>query len=118
MEKISLYRGEIWLVNLDPTLGAEIQKKRTAVIISSDAIGKLPLKVIVPITAWKEPYAAVPWMVRITPDQSNGLDKESAADTFQIRSVSKERFIHRIGSLSGPVLRAIVEALTTVVSDL
>jgi hypothetical protein len=43
MEKISLYRGEVWLVNPDPTVGAEIQKERTVVIISNDAIGKLPL---------------------------------------------------------------------------
>ncbi|MDO8970354.1 MAG: type II toxin-antitoxin system PemK/MazF family toxin [Saprospiraceae bacterium] len=118
MEKISLVRGEIWLVNLDATIGAEIQKKRPAVIISSNAIGKLPLKVIVPITEWKAPYAAVPWMVRIQPDKNNGLDKESAADTFQIRSVSNERFIQRIGILSDAFLQELVEAITTVVSDL
>ena len=43
-------RGEIWLVNLDPTVGAEIQKTRPAIVISSDYIGKLPLKLVVPIT--------------------------------------------------------------------
>ena len=118
MEKISLVRGEIWLVNLDPTVGAEIQKKRPAVILSGDALGKLPLKVIVPITEWKAPYAAVPWMVRIQPDKNNGLDKESAADTFQIRSVSKERLIQRLGILNAPILQAIVDAILTVVSDL
>jgi mRNA interferase MazF len=42
-------RGEIWLVSLDPTTGAEIRKTRPAVIVSDDAIGILPLKVIVPI---------------------------------------------------------------------
>ncbi|MDP2965956.1 MAG: type II toxin-antitoxin system PemK/MazF family toxin, partial [Pelolinea sp.] len=36
-------RGEIWLVNLDPMTGAEIQKTRPAVIVSNDALGKLPL---------------------------------------------------------------------------
>jgi mRNA-degrading endonuclease toxin of MazEF toxin-antitoxin module len=45
-------RGEIWLVNLDPTVGAEIQKTRPAIVISSDYIGKLPLKLVVPITDW------------------------------------------------------------------
>jgi mRNA interferase MazF len=34
-------RGEIWLVNLDPTVGAEIKKTRPALVISSDFIGKL-----------------------------------------------------------------------------
>ncbi len=43
-------QGEIWEINLSPTVGAEIKKKRPAVIINDDAIGILPLKVIVPIT--------------------------------------------------------------------
>lgn len=111
-------RGEIWLVNLDPTVGAEIKKERTAVIISNDAIGKLPLKIIVPITEWKEHYTTVPWMIRIKKDKANNLDKESAADTFQIRSVSKERFTRRIGSLSDGILQEIVQAIVTVVSDI
>ncbi|MEI6065034.1 MAG: type II toxin-antitoxin system PemK/MazF family toxin, partial [Pseudanabaena sp. ELA748] len=46
-------RGEIWLVNLEPTVGAEIRKTRPVVVISSDAIGKLPIKLIAPITDWK-----------------------------------------------------------------
>jgi len=46
-------RGEIWLINLDPTVGAEIRKTRPAVIVNDDAVGILPLKVIVPITDWK-----------------------------------------------------------------
>jgi mRNA interferase MazF len=45
-------RGEVWLINLDPTVGSEIQKTRPAVIVNDDAIGILPLRVIVPITAW------------------------------------------------------------------
>ena len=38
-----MQRGEIWLINLDPTIGAEIKKTRPAVIVSDDAIGILPL---------------------------------------------------------------------------
>jgi hypothetical protein len=37
-------RGEIWLVNFDPTVGTEIQKTRPAVVVSSDAVGRLPIK--------------------------------------------------------------------------
>ena len=44
-------RGEVWLINLDPTVGSEIKKTRPAVIVNDDAIGILPLRVIVPITA-------------------------------------------------------------------
>ena len=34
-------RGEIWLINLDPTIGAEIKKTRPAVIVNDDAVGIL-----------------------------------------------------------------------------
>jgi mRNA interferase MazF len=50
-------RSEIWLVRLDPTVGTEISKTRPAVIVNDNAIGVLPLKVIVPITDWKEIFA-------------------------------------------------------------
>ncbi len=56
-------RGEIWLINLDPTIGAEIKKTRPAVIVSSDAVGILPLRVIIPLTEWKENYSQAAWMV-------------------------------------------------------
>ena len=46
-------QSEIWLTDLDPTKGAEIQKKRPVIIVSDDRLGKLPLKVIVPHTDWK-----------------------------------------------------------------
>ena len=49
-----MLRGEIWLINLDPTVGSEIRKTRPAVIVNDDSVGALPLKVIVPITEWKE----------------------------------------------------------------
>jgi len=67
-------RSEVWFINLDPTVGAEIKKTRPAVIANDDAIGILPLKVIVPITEWKDRYAVGPWMVRLEPDAENGLD--------------------------------------------
>ena len=43
-------QGEICLINLDPTIGAEIKKRRPAVIVNDNSLGKLPLKIIVPIT--------------------------------------------------------------------
>jgi mRNA interferase MazF len=92
-------RGEVWLINLDPTIGAEIKKSRPAIIVSDDAIGILPLKVIVPMTEWKEHYAGAPWLVRLLPDSENGLEKPSAADAFQVRSVSEKRFVRRLGKL-------------------
>ena len=59
-------RGEVWFINLDPTIGAELKKTRPAVIVNDDAVGLLPLKVIVPLTAWKEHYRQAPgWCVSI-----------------------------------------------------
>jgi len=109
-------RGEVWLINLDPTVGSEIKKTRPAVIVNDDAIGLLPLRVIVPITAWQERYAVAPWMIRLDPDPENGLDKPSAADAFQVRSVSQSRFVRRLGSISAQALQDVTRALATVLS--
>jgi mRNA interferase MazF len=108
-------RGEIWLINLDPTLGAEIQKTRPAVIISSDAVGILPLRIVVPLTDWKERYQSAEWMVYVAPDAGNHLAKPSAADTFQVRSVSTTRFVRQIGTLAEVDLKAITQAVALVI---
>ena len=107
-------RGEIWIINLSPTLGAEMQKTRPAVIVNDDEVGILPLKVIVPITDWKDRYAQAPWMVRLDPSSENGLSKVSTADAFQVRSVSEQRFVSCLGRLSPDNLEAIGNALRRV----
>ena len=107
-------RGEIWLINLDPTVGAEIRKTRPAVIVNDDEVGILPLKVVVPVTEWKDRYAVAPWLVRLDPDRNNGLTKPSAADAFQVRSVAQQRFTRHLGSVSDNQLRQITAALATV----
>lgn len=89
-------QGEIWLLNLDPTVGAEIKKTRPAIIVNENLLGKLPLKIIVPLTDWKDRYEFAPWMVKITPDKNNKLSNESSADCFQVRSVSENRFTRKI----------------------
>ena len=48
-------RGEIWLVDLNPTRGAEFRKTRPVVVVSSDEIGVLPIRLVAPITEWKTP---------------------------------------------------------------
>jgi len=45
-----MFKGEIWLASFDPSLGAEIQKTRPAIIVSSSTLGTLPLRVVVPLT--------------------------------------------------------------------
>lgn len=107
-------RGEVWLVNLDPTIGSEIKKTRPAVIVSSDLVGILPLKVIVPLTDWKDRYSTASWMVRLDPEDQNGLSKSSAADALQIRSVSEQRLIKRLGTLTIIQVAQIVQAVLNV----
>ncbi|MGH2581428.1 MAG: type II toxin-antitoxin system PemK/MazF family toxin [Anaerolineales bacterium] len=104
-------RGEIWLVNLDPTIGSEIRKKRPAVIVSRDSIGILPLKIIVPITGWRDEFAKAAWLVPIERDPRNGIVKKSAADAFQVRSISEERLIERLGMLGGGSMEQLKTAL-------
>jgi mRNA interferase MazF len=110
-----MHRGEIWLINLDPTIGAEIKKSRPAVIINVDEIGVLPLRVMVPISTWKERYSQAPWLIQIKPSKQNGLDNTSAADTFQIRSLSIERLIRAIGTVDGETLAAILDGVKVVI---
>jgi mRNA interferase MazF len=107
-------RGEIWLIDLEPTIGAEIRKTRPAIIVNDERLGKLPLKVIVPITDWKTQYAIAPWMVNILPSIQNGLSKESCADCFQIRSLSQQRFVKYIGIANHTIMEEITLALSVV----
>jgi len=109
-------RGEVWLINLDPTVGSEIRKTRPAVIVNEDSIGILPLKIVVPVTEWKDRYSVAPWMVRVEPDAENGLEKTSAADAFQVRSLAQQRFVRLLGKLSNSVMREISKALAVVLS--
>ena len=109
-------RNEIWLVNLDPTIGAEIRKTRPCVIVSNDAVGALPLRVIAPLTDFKERYRTVPWMVVIEPDAQNNLPKPSVVDLFQVRCVAEERLIRKTGKLSDTLQAPMDSALKVVFS--
>ncbi len=104
-------RGEVWEINFDPSIGSEIKKNRPAVVISADAIGKLPLRIVVPITEWKPRYAEFPWQVKIENNPGNGLSKVSSADAFQVKSIDEKRFTRRIGSLSKSQLDEIAAAI-------
>ena len=107
-------QGEIWLVNLSPTVGAEITKTRPCVITSSNEIGILPLKVIAPITDYKTHYDSVPWMVELSPDGLNKLSKRSVVDLFQLRSVSQTRLIRNIGRVTEKEFQVILDTIEIV----
>ena len=100
-------QGEIWLVEFFPQVGGEIAKRRPAVVVNDDRIGKLPLKTVVPVTDFKPAYATYPWMLKIAPNTANGLSKPSAADCFQIKNFSDSRFVNRLGSVTPDTLLEI-----------
>jgi mRNA interferase MazF len=105
---------EIWTVNLDPTIGAEIKKTRPCVIVNDDTVGILPLKIVAPITDYKDKFNDVPWMVTLTPGHENGLDKKSVVDLFQVRSVAEERLVERVGIIGADQLLSVKTALKVV----
>lgn len=108
-------RAEIWQVNFDPTIGAEIQKIRPAIVISSDAVGALPIKLVAPLTTWSASFLGKIWLVKIIPDTNNKLIQGSAVDTLQIRCVDVRRFIRKMGSVSPMVMEEIAAAIAIVV---
>ena len=104
-------RGDVWTVNFDPTVGAEIGKARPAVVIGVESIGRLPLQLVVPITDWKPVYATYPWFIELTPNSTNGLSKPSGAAAFQMKSVSETRFVRRLGRITDEQITEIAEAI-------
>jgi len=109
--EVSPRRGEVWTVRFDPSVGAEIQKLRPAVVVNVPAVGRLPLRIVVPITDWKPTYAALPWFVRIPAAPRNGLAKESGADAFQVKPLANTRFVARLGALTDEHLNHVVTAI-------
>jgi mRNA interferase MazF len=103
------------MVRFDPAEGDEIKKIRTAVVISANGVGRLRLKIVVPITEWKSKYASYPWFVRLTSTATNGLTKESGADTFQVKSVAQSRFVRKLGELTDADLLDIANAVAVCV---
>lgn len=108
-------RGEVWNVNFDPTVGAEIKKIRPAVVISIDNVGRLPIKIVAPITIWKPEFSGRIWLVPVNPNRTNGLRQESAVDILQIKSVDVKRFRKKRGRLTATLMTEIGEAITAII---
>jgi mRNA interferase MazF len=108
-------RGEIWLVNFNPSTGAEIKKLRPAIVVSLDSVGRLPLRIVVPVTDWNLRYSGFPWFVFLPADAQSGLAKDSGADAFQVKSVSVYGFNRLIGSVTDTQLEQIASAIALAV---
>jgi len=95
-----LKTGEIFWVNLDPTIGDEIKKRRPVVVLNGGHSKHLKLAISAPITEWKPSWEGNPFFVSLEPDPENRLQKTSVVDCFQIRAISHKRFGQKIGRIS------------------
>jgi mRNA interferase MazF len=107
--------GEIRRVNLDPTVGSEIRKTRPVVVVSSDSIRALPLRLVAPITGWQDHFKDKWWLVPLEPTKQNGLTKTSVVDTLQLRGVDVERFVEKLGTVDAHTLAEITAAIALVI---
>jgi mRNA interferase MazF len=104
-------RGEIWLVQLNPTRGQEIQKTRPAVVISSEMFSAIPMRIIIPVATWQAKFQNRPFMIPIQRSDENGLDSDSAGNVLQVRSVTTERFVRSLGKVSEEVMQELLAGL-------
>lgn len=105
-------RGEIWQVDLDPVRGSEA-KQRPAVIVSNDRANATAARLgrgvvtVVPVTSRTD--KVYPFQVRLS--AQSGLAVDSKAQAEQVRSVSTQRLLHRIGQVAPAELAALDDAL-------
>lgn len=105
-----IYRQEVWLVNLNPPgEGREIYKKRPALIVSADEFNNCPAELVMelPITTT---YTGIPSHIRIEAPEG-GVQKTSFIKCDQIRTVSKDRLIKKLGKVSGKTMLLVEHAL-------
>jgi mRNA interferase MazF len=110
-----MLRGELWRLSLSSEPRRKQGETRLVVLLSSDALGVLPLRVVVPLTNWEENYREAPWMVYVPPVLRSGLEFAQAADTLQIRSVSNARLLERVGELPDKLVDEITRAVELVI---
>lgn len=103
-------RFDVFLINLDPTVGSEIQKTRPCVVISPDEMNRHIATVIVaPMTTKGQPY---PTRVAC---QFQGKDGQIVLD--QIRTVDKTRLTRRLGQISSNEQKAVLDTLAEMFAE-
>jgi mRNA interferase MazF len=102
-------RGEIHLVQFDPSRGHEIRKTRPAVIIQND-VGNRHSAVTI-VAAITSAISAHPVTVAIAPTKANGLSTPSSIHLGQIRTVDRERLVERLGAVDSTTMRRLDNAL-------
>ncbi len=109
-EEITPRRGEVYLVNFDPTIGSEIKKTRPALVIQNNiANAHSPVVIVAAITSRFE-ERLYPTEVFIQKGEA-GLPRDSVVLLSQIRSVDKGRFLKRLGNLEDISMTRVNHAL-------
>ncbi len=99
------HRGEVWIVQLDPSIGGEIQKTRPAVIVSNDTANALLNRVqVVPVFSRVGTLYPAEAMVTL-----NGEPRKAMAD--QIATVSTLRLVRMAGRLTSRDMTAVDRAI-------
>jgi mRNA interferase MazF len=103
-------RGEVYLVNFDPTIGAEIRKTRPALVIQNDIANRhSPVTIVCAITSQcEEPL--YPTETLLSPPEG-GMKLPSVVLANQIRSVDKQRLVKRMGSIRLETMQRVDRAL-------
>ena len=106
---VSIRRGEVFLVNFDPTVGAEAKKTRPAVVVSNDINNAhSPIVSISPITS--NVIKVYSFEVEI-PTGIGGLKTRSKVMVNQTRTVDKIRLIKKLGHLPDQIMADVTRAL-------
>ena len=107
---VSPRRGEIYLVNFDPTVGAEIQKTRPALVIQNDVANQYSTITIVAAISSKFDENLYPTEVLISAS-SSGLLKDSVVLLNQVRSIDRQRLLRKLGKASEETMAEIDRAI-------
>lgn len=107
MSRDNISQKDIWLVEFDPQVGYEIAKTRPAIVVSTNIMSNLPIKVVVPITSWQKHFKIHPYKIKLKNFEQFGLKSLSAAECFQIKSFSIQRFKSKIGEIDSETLHQI-----------
>ncbi len=107
-------RGEIWWVDWSPGRGSEQQGLRPALVVQTDAANsnpRYPNTIVVAVSTRGKP---VPFHVPVEPSPRNGLKRRSYVKAEQLLTISKGRFVERIGTLEREVMAQVEEAVKLV----
>ena len=103
-------RGEVYLVNFDPTIGTEIAKTRPALVIQNDVANEhSPITIVAAITS-KFDDRLFPTEVQIEPPEG-GLKTTSVVLLNQVRSIDRQRLARRLGVVSPDTLTRVDRAI-------